>query len=416
MSSASASPPEPAARNTAEVRRLATFIVAMIPIAIAYGALYVIAAVVWDSVALAGAAAAVAVYLVMLVWAHSLMKRGLLPRAALTTGSGLLVMVAIGAVFVYFQRGALVLITVASVVVVLPHISRRALIMFACVALAITVEILIVDGALPPLFPQPPRWFQVLVHGSAMVAASALVYIMLSADHERLRATATEANAARDATEAFLVAAAHQLRTPVSTILLQGETLRGTLASDGAAVTRLDRIVRQATRLQQVVDTMLDLSRANVGMLALETEPVDLAEIVREVVAGHERAAADAGTRIEIDAPPMLRIEGDARRLAVVTSNLVDNAIKFGRGTPVRVVLQDEPDAIELRVEDRGNGMSTEEQARCFDRDFRTSSDGSLGVGLWLVQQVTLAMGGTVSVRDRAGGGTMFVVRIPRSP
>ena len=396
----------------------------MLPIAIAFDCSYIATAVAWRSPALAGGAAAVTVYVVALLLARRELALQKVGRAAVITAIALLLMISIGAVFLHFQLAALVLIAIAAVVVVLPHVERRTLVQLSCFAVAVIVEIVVLDGMLAPLVDQPPMWFQHVVLGSAVVAASVLILIMLSADEERMRdlvrasrASAAEAHRARRATETFLIAAAHQLRTPVSTVLLQSETVLADRAEvDPQMRTRLERVVRQATRLQQVVDKMLDVSHASAGTLQLELRQVDVASIVRDVVRDLGRTAADAGAVIEVDAPPELSLLGDAQRLARVTSNLLDNAIKFGGGTSVQVSLREEGPNIVLSVSDGGPGMTGAERERCFERNLPLASpdDGGLGVSLWLVRELSRVMGGDVFAHASSRSGTMFVVRIPR--
>lgn len=419
-----ASQPQLAADRELGARRLERFIAAMLPIALAFDAFYLVTSIIWHSIALAGGVGAVTLYVVALVWARSALRRGAVARAALVTGSALLVMVALGAIFLHFQLAALLLIAIAAVVVVLPHVTQRALTVFSLATLAVLVEIVVLDGILPPLVEQPPLWFQHLVLTSAVVAASALIVIMLAADHQRMSSLvassathAAEAHRARDATEMFLVAAAHQLRTPVSTVLLQSETLLGGTV-DARTRTRLERLLRQAGRLQHVVDSMLDVSRASAGTLQLEREPIDLAAIVRDVADRLARAAAEAGVAITVYAPDSLAITGDPQRLALVTAHLVDNAIKFGAGSPVAMTVREVGAHVELVVTDGGPGIPLAERQGHFERDVHRSSkpDGNLGVGLWLVRQLARAMGGDVTAGDGPRGGASIVVRIPRSP
>ncbi len=382
-------------------RRLERFLAVMLPIALAFDGFYLATAILWHSVALAGGVGAVSLYVVALVWARRALGRGEITHAALVTGTALLVMVAIGAVFLHFQLAALVLIAIAAVVVVLPHITRPALNLFSVATLAVLVQIVVLGAIMPPLFPQPPVWFQHLVLTAAVIAAAAMIVLVLASDHQRMLT---------------LVAAAHQLRTPVSTVLLQSETLLGQTAVGERTRPRLERLLRQATRLQHVVDSMLDVSRASAGTLQVERLPVDLAAIVRDVVARHDRAAQEAGVAITIDSPPALPMSGDPQRLTLITSHLLDNAIKFGGGSPVSVLLREAGTDVELAVRDRGAAIPAADRERWFAGRRPSSADGSLGVGLWLVREIAHAMGGDITTGDGPHGGTTLTVRVPRSP
>lgn len=402
--------------------RLQKFIGAMLPISIAYEAVFAGMALAIDSRALLGGAAAIVPYVGALLVARRDLAAGKVPRAALVTGAGLLVMIAIGAVFVQFQLPALILIGVAAIVVVMPHVERTTVLQFAAVALVVLIEVVVVAGLLPPVLPQPPAWFRDLVLVSSVLAAAVLVVLMLTADHERMRAlvvaskrSAKAARIARDATEAFLLAAAHQLRTPISTVLLQAETMLQK-AGDGPDARRLERLVRQAKRLRHVVDEMLDVSRAGTGLLQLDRQPLDVSALIRDVAQMHAHDAQDARVELLIDVPEQLTVHGDADRLALVASNLLDNAIKYGAGKPARVMLREDATGIVLTVSDGGAGIAPEDRERCFERATRAPSaaDGGLGVGLWLVRELSHAMGGRVEARAGTDAGATFVVHLPR--
>ncbi|HUS28350.1 MAG TPA: HAMP domain-containing sensor histidine kinase [Kofleriaceae bacterium] len=401
----------------------------MIPIAVAYLAVFVVAAIVWRSVALGVGSAAIVVYLAALGGARVSLARGEVERAALLTGGGLLAMIGIAVFAVHFQYPAFALIAIAAVVVVLPHVERRVLWWFAGTAIAAVVIVTTV-GALPPAFEQPPLWFREIVLLSSLFAASCLIILMLAADHRRMRGLVREstelagvAQRQRDATDAFLIAASHQFRTPVSTLLLQSESLlRG--APDDASKRRLERLMRSADRLHLLVDTMLDVSRITSGSLQLERTVVDVAALVRAVAATQQAGhASDARVEVLIvddggESAEELHVEADARRLELMTSHLIENAVRLGKGAPARIEVRRDARDVLIAITDGGKLLDVSTRERIFDREALQSPqaehDGGPAVGLWLVRELSRAMGGEVSANEGANGGTRFEVRLPR--
>ena len=403
--------------------RLHNFVTAMIPIAVAFAAVYVAGALVWNCLGLLGGASAVAVFIVSLAVARVRIARGQLASAAVLTGRGMLAMLAIGALFVPWQFPALALIAIAAVVVVIPHVDRRALTQFSAIAVVVTMEIIAVALLVPPIAAGPPTWFQDLVLASAVFAAATLIVIMLAVDHERMRAllTAAEENAtaardARAATDHFLISAAHQFRTPMSTLLLQSETLTRSPAVDERMRQRLARLIRASRRLQLLMDSVLDISRVSSGTLAIQRTQLDVSAIVREVASFHAPVASDGGVELRVEADDATPALADPARVALIVSSLLERAIAVGGGQPAHVAVRTDATDIVVTVTDGGPSLPAGIRERVFERGGDDGS-GDLGTGLWLVRELSRAMGGSVAMQPApgAGTGTAFVVRLPRS-
>jgi signal transduction histidine kinase len=237
----------------------------------------------------------------------------------------------------------------------------------------------------------------------------------LAVEHVRLL---REATAAAQAREEFLQVASHELRGPIGTLRLTVELLDrdARKGRTDALADRLRIIGRQAGRLTRLSDMLLDVSRITAGRLELAREPGDLAPLVRDVVARLEDEAAEAGVELRVDAPGEVRCEFDAARIDQVATNLLTNAIKYGRGAPVDVRLRREADRAILEVEDRGIGIAPEDQERIFDRFERAVSArhfAGIGLGLWIVRQLVEAHGGSIRVRSAPGQGATFTVALP---
>jgi signal transduction histidine kinase len=221
------------------------------------------------------------------------------------------------------------------------------------------------------------------------------------------------------ARDEFLSAASHELRTPITTLSLQTESL---IALDDALEPRLQKrlvgIRRQVDRLTQLVDQLLDVSRLIEGRMELQPEPVELGAVVKESVELLRDSALRAGSPISVRAEDEVVGRWDRMRVGQVITNLLSNAIKFGGGRPIEVTVEaDERDA-HLRVSDRGEGIPPQEQARIFDRFERATSvrhHPGLGLGLWICKQIVEASRGAISVRSQVGKGTTFSVDLPKN-
>jgi signal transduction histidine kinase len=241
--------------------------------------------------------------------------------------------------------------------------------------------------------------------------------VSAAVDTARLFLRAQEAVAARDE---FLSIASHELKTPLTSLVLNSDSLRAAARRGDleAAAKKAEVMRRNVDRLTRLVSSLLDISRISAGRLDLELEEVDLGDVVREVVARFEDEARRAGcvVRLSADAPAVGR--WDRLRLDQVATNLLSNAIKYGRGKPVDVAVETEGDRATLTVRDRGIGISAADQRRIFQRFERAVSKrnyGGFGLGLWIVRQIVESLGGTVRVESVPGEGSTFEVELSRA-
>lgn len=247
------------------------------------------------------------------------------------------------------------------------------------------------------------------------------VVVSKAAELARLNGDLRAAVRARDE---FFSMASHELRTPLSTLELQLDGL-AKLAQDAPELAlgseRVGRSLsmerRQLTRLEQLVDEMLDLSRLSSTRLEISPqEGVDLCLLVREVVARF----SDKLSKVEVRLVARGDLVGrwDRSRLDQVVTNLLSNAIKYGEGRPVTIQLWGRGERVVLGVRDRGVGLDAADRAALFTRFHRAPATArrysGFGLGLWIVKQLVEAHGGTISVESERGSGTLFEVRLPR--
>jgi signal transduction histidine kinase len=217
-----------------------------------------------------------------------------------------------------------------------------------------------------------------------------------------------------------VVNASHELKTPVAAVRALSETLQSALAEDTAAARRFaTRIAREAERLDHLVRDLLDLSKVERGMLAVE--PVDLTALAKEVVGSYADRAKERRIRLEQELRPGTSMRGDRAQLGLLLSSLVDNALRYtsSRGTiRVRLDTCDNDNKATFQVADTGRGIPASELPRIFERFYRVDKardrqSGGTGLGLSIVRHVAESHGGTVHVESELGQGSTFTVVLP---
>jgi PAS domain S-box-containing protein len=233
------------------------------------------------------------------------------------------------------------------------------------------------------------------------------------AGEQAARALAEEAVRVRDD---FVAIAGHELKTPLSALLMQVQLLQRTASPVGEPIAK---IARSGKRLERLISQLLDVSRISAGRLRLEPEPCRLAELVRGVVDHFADASAQAHCPVAIDVDERIEGEWDRLRIEAVITNLLSNAIKYGKGKPIEVDLRAVDGDAVLRVVDHGIGIDREHQTRIFQRFERavaTREYGGLGLGLWITRQIVEASGGSIEVESTPEAGSIFTVRLPLHP
>lgn len=214
----------------------------------------------------------------------------------------------------------------------------------------------------------------------------------------------------------FVSLASHELKTPLTALKLQMEMAGKTQDAD-----KLQRAIatskRQLDRLASLVDDLLDLSSIRAGKLNFNFEDVDLSTVLAEVTERFQEALSQAGCELEISAQPGFVARIDRLRMEQVVSNLISNAIKYAPGRPLRIALDGAgPTQVSLMIQDSGPGIPPELLPTIFERFRRLEPFKSrgLGLGLYIVDRIVKAHGGTISVQSSVGQGTTFNIVLPR--
>ncbi len=240
----------------------------------------------------------------------------------------------------------------------------------------------------------------------------------LAVENARLYLASREAIVARDD---FLAIAAHELRTPLSTLSLQLQMLAVTPGAERTAAVvdqKLERALRQTRRLAGLIDSLLEVSRITAGRLTLHREPSDLSAIVRDVAQRLHGVAEAAGCEVSVHAEDSVTGSWDPLRLDEVVSNLLQNAIRYAPGGPIELSVEPDGQQVRLVVRDHGPGIPQNLRARVFDRFEKGEgrSQEGLGLGLYITRQVVDAHGGIIEIESEPGEGTTFIVLLPRGP
>jgi two-component system phosphate regulon sensor histidine kinase PhoR len=217
----------------------------------------------------------------------------------------------------------------------------------------------------------------------------------------------------------FVANASHELRTPVASIRSAVETLQGAMDDPEAARSFLQMIARNATRLHQLVEDLLDLSRIESRELRLAPESMELGALADQMGRGFARQAQEKGIRIEVGEGREIRVDADRRALEQVLGNLLDNAVKYcPPGSRIRVHAAREGAYVRIHVADDGPGIAAEYLPRLFERFFRVDAGrsrelGGTGLGLAIVKHLVEAMGGQVRAESEPGRGAEFSFTLP---
>jgi signal transduction histidine kinase len=231
-----------------------------------------------------------------------------------------------------------------------------------------------------------------------------------------VRANEEQAAALRVRDE-FISIASHELKTPLTALKLQLQVgARGLTAAGQAPPRWLQTAERQVGRLEALTGQLLDVTQLRAGRLTIEPRETNLSELVPAVAERFSVEAERSGAHLELDVAPGVTGHWDGDRLDQVLTNLVSNALKYGRGSRVAIRLEVRDGAARLSVRDEGPGIAEDAQARIFEpfeRGAEARGVGGLGLGLYIVRQIVDAHGGEVTVESTPGKGATFAVVLP---
>jgi len=256
---------------------------------------------------------------------------------------------------------------------------------------------------------------RLLVHATSLSGEPRCVLVVLF--------DVTEVRRLETVRKDFVANVSHELRTPIAAVMSAAETLRTAARNDPAAAgSFVDIIERNARRLGDLVQDLLDLSRIESKEFRLATDTFDLSGVVARTLEFHEERASGKRIRMTAALPASLPgVRGDAAALERVLSNLIDNAIKYcPEGAAIVVAAENMGGKLRVTVSDDGPGIEARHLPRLFERFYRcdpgrSRAMGGTGLGLSIVKHLVEAMGGTVQVESTLGQGARFSVTVPAS-
>ena len=279
-----------------------------------------------------------------------------------------------------------------------------------------------IDGWIKGEEPKPRDFAIVTRQGSRMVRCSGTTVRYLGESDADVLLTLRDVTEERRLSQVksdFVSNASHELRTPLTNIRGYLEAIRDAMREGAAPESSfVDVALGNALRMERLIDDLLVLSRAESGAVQLEMEEASLSAFLPRVVDPHRPDADRMGKSIDVTASEG-RIRADLRKLALALSNLIDNALKYGKeGGRVTLSGRIEGVACLLEVVDDGPGISPEHLPRIFERFYRVDKGrsrelGGTGLGLSIAKHIVESHGGTIRVESRVGVGTRFTIRIP---
>lgn len=240
---------------------------------------------------------------------------------------------------------------------------------------------------------------------------------MIDAEESETERAESLANALA-ARDSFITAVGHELRNSVAPLLLLAEQFEAMSRPSPEQLTpKLATLTRNLRKFVATVDRVTEVAQLRSGSFRLDLSSVDLAALVGDVTSQLRRLAAANDVELIVQTPGPLCGRWDRTQLRQIVANLVHNAIRFGVGGEVEVVVRESGrNRAELCVLDHGPGIAPHELVGIFERfdHQRTRPAGGFGVGLFVVKTLVAAMAGTVTASNASGGGALFTVVLPR--
>ena len=213
---------------------------------------------------------------------------------------------------------------------------------------------------------------------------------------------------------------AHDLRTPVTRLRGSAEAI---LNSDSTAVAdyreALSDCLEEAERVMTMLNTLMDISEVETGVMKLHLEKLNLSDLLEDIVDLYRYVAEEKQISISVDLPENLNVDVDRNRMRQVVANLLDNAIKYNKpGGTIKVTARKFDSEITFTIQDDGAGIAAEEFPKVWDRLYRgdkSRSERGLGLGLSFVKAIVTAHQGSVTLASQPGSGSAFSVQLPIS-
>jgi len=228
----------------------------------------------------------------------------------------------------------------------------------------------------------------------------------------------------------FLSIASHELKTPLTSMLLQTQHAIHNIKNVSLANFSIDSLLRilenaenQTKRLSRMINDLLNISLITTGNMQLEYENVNLNTLVSGVINEFSPKITKDNYNVQFIEKDQVKSSWDKIRIEQAFSNLMSNALKYGRGKPITVTVKKHKNTATLEIEDSGIGISNDKQKSIFELfergnniDKDREEHKGLGVGLFITRQIVLAHKGVVKVSSTVGKGSIFTIQLPINP
>ena len=235
---------------------------------------------------------------------------------------------------------------------------------------------------------------------------------------EQLIAELREAVRVRDD---FLAIAAHELRNPLTPILICVQLIRGAEQAGDSVKTRteLDRLDRLLKHFVARTTTLLEVAQISSNKLQLKLSELNLSELTRRIVNDYAPLIVRGGCELTTNIQDGVTAHLDELAISEIVENLLSNAIKYGERRPIELTLTADEGLAQIVIRDNGIGIDRKDQKRIFERFeqvVRPEGHSGFGIGLWLTRNLTESMGGSITVVGKPGAGSEFTVTLPIKP
>ncbi|GLK76744.1 hybrid sensor histidine kinase/response regulator [Methylopila jiangsuensis] len=257
----------------------------------------------------------------------------------------------------------------------------------------------------------------IMLDGRVRARTEELIGLMrrLERSNQALVEAKEEAELANRSKTRFLAGASHDLLQPLNAARLSLSTLVDMPLGEEARAVAL-QAERGMTTIEELIKALIEVSKLDAGVVRPSVSAIDLNELMAEIAASFEPAAAAKGLRLAVKAPP-LGVESDPVMLKRILQNLVSNAVRYTAQGGVLLRARPRAGLCAIDVVDTGPGISADDRARVFDEFYRCDGgrrdEVGLGLGLSIVRRMTLALGHGLQLTSRPGLGSRFRLRLP---
>lgn len=241
-------------------------------------------------------------------------------------------------------------------------------------------------------------------------------------NEQRLRETQISLENSVRARDEFLSIASHELKTPLTVLKLENQSLRrrfdqGRLEpiTQERLISMVDTNITQIRKLTRLVDDMLDLTRIQSGKLTFSADEVVLSEILKELLSRLGNQLTEAGCPVELNVKSEKSLTLDRFRIEQVFVNILTNAMRYAKNAPIEITVELLNGKQRVSIKDQGIGIAKKNLELIFDR-FERAVDANeisgLGLGLYICKQIVLGHGGKIWVESEFGKGSTFIIEL----